>query len=406
MASWKSQPVVGLFGGLVLAMAGLTVLAASNAQAPTALSSAGTPLVTAQGPTVVEHAGPAAFRVRVKKPARRAIRVDFRTQADSAHAGSDFVAKSGHVTIRKHQKSAKIAVRVVDDSTHEGTERFYVKLSSKTARLKHQRVTVTVLDDDPAAPSPKLTGTITFHLKSDTYFAQLQLPTPGNESWDQTFTLHVSLVQTADGTWVDDGTGDWAFGSTNDFWFRRGEGADSQENGFPFGCADNPITFNFYKREYWYDSAGHNAGPLLPPPSQFAVPDLHQAFLTLTGYHPDATGSPVLHVVAHLRPDHFETRIPDADHVCDPDTVQQPNPIVHEGADDPYLDGLESSAYQLRIPRVSDPGGLIATYDGSGLDFADGATLDSHTGFFNDSTGHWSTETSDLYSVTGSLTLG
>jgi hypothetical protein len=317
------------------------------------------------------------------------------------------VAKSGHVTIRKHHRSATLGVRILNDSTHEDLEAFFVKLSSTSARLDPRRVAVIVVDDDTAPPPPTLTGTIVFHLTSDTYFAQLELASPGNESWDSTFTMHVSLVRAADGTWVDDGSGDWSFGSTNDLWFRRGEGVDTQDNGFPFACADNPITFNYYKREFWYDSAGHNAGALLTPPSQFAVPDLHQAYLTLTGYHPDGSGSPVLHVVAHVRPDHFETRIPDAAHVCDPDTTEQPNPIVHEGADDAYLDALATPSYDLRIPRDPDPGGLIATYDGSGgVSLADGATLDSHTGFFNDETGHWSTETTDTYSVTGSLSLG
>lgn len=390
----------GLALGVVLAM----LSSGTAASIPTA---ARTPYVTATGPTLVERAGTATLRVRVAKRARRAIRVKYRTIAASALPGRDYVAASGRVTIRKHKRQATIRLHIVNDSVHEGTEHFSVWLTSRSARFKNHNVVVTILDDDPAPPPPagdRLSGTLTYHLQSDSYYADLELGSPGNRSEDSTFTMHVSLVQGTDGTWSDDGTGSWTFASSNKLWFRRGEGVDTTDNGYPFGCADNPLTFNFYKQVFWYDTDGSNKGPLVKPPNPSAVPDLHQAFLTLSGYHPDGSGTPVLRVVGHVRPDRYETRIPDAAHICDPDTTEQPNPIVHQGAGDPYLDAFATDSYDVWIPRSPDTGGLPASYDGGNLDFADSATTTTTSGFYNDETGHWSYEETDTYSVSGTLT--
>lgn len=365
----------------------------------------GKPSVKVSDPVVTEHVGTVHIRVQVAHRAKKAIRIHFHTVAGSAHAGSDFVAKSGKVTIEKHHKKATISVKVVNDHTHEGKEAFAVKLRSKNAKLPKKKAHVTITDDD-AATGPRLRGTITYHLNESEYFDQLEaLGTPGSLSRISTLTMHVSLKKAADGTWVDDGTGSWTYASTGDIWVRRGEGIEVAPD-YPYACADNPLTYNFYRRTFFYKSAGHNTGPFLAPPSSYAEPALHRAFLTLSGYDPHGSGSPVMRVIVHVRPDRYETRIADPGHVCDPGTVQQPNPIVHQGPDDAYLDTFEVNAYRAWIPRSPDTNGLTATYDGSALKFADSDSQSSTGLNYDEQTGHYNTEETDLYSVSGTLTLG
>ncbi len=390
---------------LVAATAAVTMGVAALVSPATA---AGKPTVKATAPAVAENAGHATVTLKLAKKARKKIKVRFATVSGSAIAGHDFVPSSGHVVIRKHKSTATIRVGILDDTVHEGTESFVVALASKSAKLKTRNVVVVIHDDDPLPPPAPtggtLTGTITFGLHHDEYFGDLELGSPGQEEWLTTVTLHVSLHQLGNGEWYDDGTGYWTFTSQNKLWFRRGEGVDTADNGYPFGCADDPIAVHFYRILDWYGTAGHNLGPFqMLTPSSFD-PALHQANLVLTGYHPGSTGTAVLKVVAHVRPDRVEQRIADGAHICDPSTAEQPNPIVYEG-DDPHLPFYDTSAYPVLIPRAGGTDGLAATFDGTGLDFSDGDILTSHDGLFNDTTGHWSHENTDQYTVTGALTL-
>ena len=357
------------------------------------------PTVKVTNPTISEHVGTAHIRVKVAHRTKKAIRIHFHTIAGSAHAGSDFVAKSGRVRIKKHHKSAVIKVRIVNDHVHEGTERFAVKLRSTAARLPKKRAHVTITDDDPAVTGTRLRGTITYHINQSEYFDDLEaLGTPGSLSRLSTLTMHVSLKKAADGTWVDDGTGSWTYASTGNIWVIRGMGVEVAPD-YPYACADNPLTYNFYKRTFWYKSAGHNTGPFVVPPSSFAEPALHQAFLTLSGYDPHGTGSPVLRVIAHIRGDRFETRSPDPAHICD-----DPNPMVFQG-DDVHLDSTEVNSYHGWIPRYPDTNGLTASYDGSSLKFADTYSQSSNSLDYHEDTGHHGTEETDTYTVSGTLTL-
>ena len=313
--------------------------------------------------------------------------------------------KKGKVTIKKHETSAKITVRIVNDSINEDPEHFYVRLASKDAKLKKHRVTVVIDDDDaPAALGTKLTGTITYHVIQDSYRGNLELNSPGQEQWVSTMTLHVSLAQLGNGTWFDDGTGYWTFASNNKLWFRRGEGVDTVGNGYPFGCADDPFASHVYKEIQWYGS-DYNEGPLLMQPNQYSVPDRYQAFLQLSDYHANGSGTPVLKVVANVRPNRSDERIADGAHVCDPGTVDQPNPIVHQGEGDSHLDAYETDAYEPLIPRTNAPDGLAAAYDGTSLNFSDSDIRESDYGNYNNTTGHYAYEDTYHYTVSGRLTL-
>jgi Calx-beta domain len=65
--------------------------------------------------------------------ARRAsanVRIGFATKAGSATAGVDFTPVSGTLTIPVGQSSGRIRVRIIGDNATEGTEKFYVRLTS------------------------------------------------------------------------------------------------------------------------------------------------------------------------------------------------------------------------------------------------------------------------------------
>jgi hypothetical protein len=205
--------------------AGFTALLLAVAALVSPAAASGKPIVRVRGSSVAESAGYATVTLRVRKKARSRIKVRFRTVSGTAVAGRDFVAASGHVTIRKHKRSATIRLRILDDAVHEGTEYFYVKLASKASTLKPRRVAVVIGDDDPPPSSgTTLTGTVSYQLVHDEYFGDLELGSPGEEHWTTTLTLHVSLHQLGDGEWYDDGTGYWSFVSENKLWFRRGRG--------------------------------------------------------------------------------------------------------------------------------------------------------------------------------------
>ena len=71
-----------------------------------------------------------SFPVRLSKAATVALTVRFQTADGSAKAGSDYIAKSGTLTIAKGQKSGVITVLVKGDKVKEPSETFFVTLSN------------------------------------------------------------------------------------------------------------------------------------------------------------------------------------------------------------------------------------------------------------------------------------
>ena len=77
----------------------------------------------------------------------------YTTVAGTAKAGTDFVAKSGQVTIPAGVMSAPIAIQVKGDATTEPNETFKVRLSNATgAGIKCGTRRGTILNDDPPKP--------------------------------------------------------------------------------------------------------------------------------------------------------------------------------------------------------------------------------------------------------------
>jgi len=86
------------------------------------------------------------------------VTVSYETLADTATAGSDFIAASGTVTFPAGSTRRSIPLSILGDSVAEANERFTVTLSSPVnATLATTQVTVAILDDDSVASPAVLT---------------------------------------------------------------------------------------------------------------------------------------------------------------------------------------------------------------------------------------------------------
>lgn len=72
----------------------------------------------------------ASFVVRLSKAATQAVSMTYATQADTARAGSDFIATSGSLVFAPGEVAKTISVRIVGDLVREANERFTVELGT------------------------------------------------------------------------------------------------------------------------------------------------------------------------------------------------------------------------------------------------------------------------------------
>lgn len=93
------------------------------------------------------------FTATISRPSTLPVTFSYRTVAGTAKAGTDFVAKTGQVTIPAGVTSAPIAIQVKGDATPEPNETFKVRLSNASgAGIKAGIATGTILNDDPPKP--------------------------------------------------------------------------------------------------------------------------------------------------------------------------------------------------------------------------------------------------------------
>jgi hypothetical protein len=89
------------------------------------------------------------FTATLSRPSLLPVTVDYRTLNGTAGA-SDFVARTGQVTIPAGVTSAPIAIQVKGDATTEPSETFKVRLSNASgAGIRSGVATGTILNDDP-----------------------------------------------------------------------------------------------------------------------------------------------------------------------------------------------------------------------------------------------------------------
>jgi hypothetical protein len=111
------------------------------------------PRISIGNKTVTEGTGGtinATFTVSLSKASTEVVTVHYQTSDNTATAGSDYVAKSGEVTIPAGALSATITVAVIGDRALEATEGFQVYLSSPTnASIADGWGSGTIVDNEP-----------------------------------------------------------------------------------------------------------------------------------------------------------------------------------------------------------------------------------------------------------------
>ena len=95
----------------------------------------------------------AVLRLSLSSESGKAVTVDFQTENDTAHAGMDYVARSGTVTFQPGQTTQTIVVDVTGDTLHEAVEQFRVRLANATAATLGNNVALARINNDDAAPT-------------------------------------------------------------------------------------------------------------------------------------------------------------------------------------------------------------------------------------------------------------
>ena len=90
------------------------------------------------------------FTVTLSRAASAALTVDYATADGSAHAGDDYRAASGTLTVGAGERSTTIEVAVLDDAHDEGEETLTLRLSNPSGgRLTDGEATGTIENHDP-----------------------------------------------------------------------------------------------------------------------------------------------------------------------------------------------------------------------------------------------------------------
>jgi hypothetical protein len=90
-----------------------------------------------------------SFTVMLSNPSFLPVTLNFATSNDTAIAGTDYVAASGHVTFAPGETQKSVVVPVIGDTVDETAETFFLDISNaQNATLGRNRATGFILDDD------------------------------------------------------------------------------------------------------------------------------------------------------------------------------------------------------------------------------------------------------------------
>lgn len=99
----------------------------------------------------VDEGNVANFQIWLSAPAPQAITLDYTTVDADAKASTDYVAKSGSVTIPKGATGTTIAIETKEDALDEPDEDFLLRVSDvKGATVLKAQGRAVIVDDDPA----------------------------------------------------------------------------------------------------------------------------------------------------------------------------------------------------------------------------------------------------------------
>ena len=123
---------------------------AARSATGTVVDDDGAPQLSARGGEGREG-GTLAFEVRLAGAGAETVRVSYATEDGTARAGSDYAAVSGTLTFAPGEAAKPVRVRLLEDSVHEGEERFRLALSSPAnAALASGTAAGTIVDADAA----------------------------------------------------------------------------------------------------------------------------------------------------------------------------------------------------------------------------------------------------------------
>ena len=105
--------------------------------------------------TVTEKNGTVnTVTVSLDHPTDKPVSVDYTTIDGSAKAGSDYVTKSGRLTIPAGTSGVFMFIDLIDDNVSEPTENFQIRISNPAnATLGNTTGTITILDNDQPGPN-------------------------------------------------------------------------------------------------------------------------------------------------------------------------------------------------------------------------------------------------------------
>ncbi|HET9765766.1 MAG TPA: Calx-beta domain-containing protein, partial [Thermoanaerobaculia bacterium] len=131
----------------------------------------------------------AVFALTLSSPSGREVRVGYATVAETAAAGSDFVATSGTVTFPPGTTGREVRVQVKGDLVDELAETFRLALSSpQNVSLADDSATGTIVDDDTASLSAIDTEAVEGDVAAVTAQVPVRLSVPSDRAVQVAYT--------------------------------------------------------------------------------------------------------------------------------------------------------------------------------------------------------------------------
>ena len=171
---------------------------------------------------VDETAGSATFTVTRGGDSSAAASVDYAT-ADGSATHSDYLSASGTLTFGAGVTQRTVTVGVIDDTSDEADEVFYLELSNASgAAIGDSRGAATIVDDDVNLPSSVTGSTVTLgvgrSVSAATAFSVFDpegdaMVTYGFKDWgvgETTAYVSVNGVRQPDASWVEVSAADFA----------------------------------------------------------------------------------------------------------------------------------------------------------------------------------------------------
>lgn len=152
--------------------------------------------ISVSNPVVSEQSGgQVVFQVTLSQPFADARSFAFTTMDGSARAGSDFAGRSGVVTFAPGQTQATVTIDLVNDSTPEAAETFYLAIAGNHG-VTGVTGMATIMDDDTTQPVIAIQGGRAF--EGDTVAVTLRLSQAATDAVSVDFQVYSNTGTVAD----------------------------------------------------------------------------------------------------------------------------------------------------------------------------------------------------------------